>query len=377
LRRRIGPATAEIIRPMNLRARLARVPARFDLSVLGRIAQAAIAAGAAWEIALRIPGHGQPFFAPIAAVIALGAERGRRGKQAILMMIGVAVGILVGAALVALVGAGGWQLLLGTAVALVLTTGAGAPPIIRTQAAASAILVVALHRPGGGNLAIQRLVDALIGGGLAILLARLLFPVDPLEIVREQARIVRGQLASALDDLAAAIAAGDRDGAQAALSRIDGVDDTRLEDALALAREVSRAAPRRRPLRRRIEALGVVYQELDASVSDARAIATGALRILNGSPPNPGAVDAVRAAATAVRAVDPGEARERAEEARAAARRLRAEDTSLGAGVLAHGIAAVADHTLNAADAREEDSRLARSQRNRLRTLRVPRRRRR
>ena len=74
----------------------ARVRRRLTLPVLGRIAQSAVAAGAAWELALQIPGHHQPFFAPIAAVIGLGAERGRRGRQAIQMMIGVALGILVG-----------------------------------------------------------------------------------------------------------------------------------------------------------------------------------------------------------------------------------------------------------------------------------------
>jgi uncharacterized membrane protein YgaE (UPF0421/DUF939 family) len=344
---------------VDVRARLERVRSRFDVTVLGRIAQAALAAGAAWEIALQIPGHGQPFFAPIAAVIALGAERGRRGRQAIEMMIGVTLGILIGAGLVAVAGAGGWQIIVATAVALAVATGAGASPIIRIQSAASAILVVALHRPSGGNLAVQRLVDALIGGGIAIVLARLLFPVDPLELVREQARTVRAHLADALDEVAAALDVGDRERAHAAIDRVDSVDDRRLEDALSLAREVVRAAPRRRPLRRRLEALGTVYRELEASAADARAIGAGAARLIDGDTPRAPAAAAVRTAAAAVRAVDPEEARRCADEARDAARRLRAADGSLGGSVLAHGVAAVADHTLRAAEAREEDARLA------------------
>src|SRR5436305_11626619 len=99
------------------------------------------------------------------------------------MMIGVSLGILLGAAIVAVAGVGAWQIVLATAIALLLATAAAAPPLIRGQAAASAILIVALHRPGT-NLAFQRLIDALIGGGIAIVLARLLFPVDPLELVR-------------------------------------------------------------------------------------------------------------------------------------------------------------------------------------------------
>src|SRR5581483_10200427 len=233
--------------------------------------------------------------------------------------------------------------------------------------------VVALHRPGGGNLAIERLVDALIGGGLAILLARLLFPIDPLELVRAEARVVRVQLAEALDAVADALAGRDRGRAHTALGRVEAIDDRRLEEALSLAREISRSAPRRRPLRRRIETLARVYGELDASVADARAIATGALRVLDTDRPTDGAADAVRAAAAAVRTIDPDEARAAAEAARASARSLRAADDSLGAGVLAHGIAAVADHTANAAEARDEDARLAAGARNRFPRLHVGR----
>jgi len=350
---------------------LRRARSRLDLAVLGRIVQSALAAGAAWELALQIPGHGQPFFAPIAAVIALGAERGRRGRQAIDMMVGVTLGILIGAGLVAVVGAGAWQLVVATAVTLVFATGAGAPPIIRIQAAASAILVVALHRPGS-NLAAQRLVDALIGGGIAILLARFLFPIDPLELVREEARQLRGRLAAALDELAAALADCDREHAEAALVLVDSLDERRLEDALTLAREIARTAPRRRPLRRRIDALAASWRDLDASVADAHAIASGALRLLaQPERPPPEAADAVRAAAAAVRAIEPEEARAAAEDARAAGQRLRDRDESLGAGVLAHGVVAVAEHARRAADARDEDRRIAEELRNQTAASRV------
>jgi len=355
---------------VDVRGRLQRARSRLTLPVLGRIAQSALAAGISWELALQIPGHGQPFFAPIAAVIALGAERGRRGRQAIDMMVGVAAGILIGAAVVAVAGVGAVQLVVGTAVALVLAIAAGTTPLIRNQAAASTILVVALHS-AHHNLAIQRLVDALIGGGVAIILARFLFPVDPLELVRDEARDLRARLADALELVAEALAEQDPAKAREALNRIDAIDERRLEDALTLAREVARKAPRRRPLRRRLEALGESWLELDASVSDAHAVATGALRLLDGSRPAAGVADAVRAAAQAVRAIEPDEARSTAEAARGAAARIPRTDASLGAGVIAHGVANVAGHALRAAAAREEDRKLTEERRNRKRTLNV------
>jgi hypothetical protein len=338
---------------VDLRARWQRARSRLNLPVAGRIAQSALAAGAAWEIALQIPGHGKPFFAPIAAVIALGAERGRRGRQAIEVMVGVTFGILFGAAIVAVAGVGAWQLVLATAVVLAVATAAAVPPVVRGQAAASAILVVALHQPGS-NLALQRLIDALIGGGIAIVLARLLFPVDPLELVRDEARQLRVRLADALEEVVVALASGERGRARAALRHLNSLDERRLEDALALARDVARRAPRRRPLRRRLEALGEAWLELEASVNDARAIATGALRLLGESAtPRPELVEAVRAAAAAVRTIDPKEARTAAEEARVAAARAREQDASLGASVVTYGVISVADHALRAAAARE------------------------
>jgi hypothetical protein len=283
------------------------------------------------------------------------------------MMTGVSLGILIGAAALALVGAGAWQIVVGTAAALVVTTAAGAPLMVRNQAAASAILIVALHKPGS-NLPVQRLEDALIGGAVAIVIARFLLPIDPIPLVRDEARSLREQLAAALDEAAHALAGNDRDRADRAVERIWSIDDGPLAQALITAREVTRAAPRRRPQRRRVEKLGELYRELEASVYDSHAIATGVVRLADlDQPPPTQAVNAIEAAAEAVRAIEPDAARAAAETARAAARKLRDADPSLGAAVLAHGAVGVADHTLRAAEAREEERRLAES-----RTARSP-----
>jgi hypothetical protein len=111
------------------------------------------------------------------------------------------------------------------------------------------------------------------------------------------------------------------------------------------------------PLRKRLEALGESWLELEASVNDARAIATGALRLLGeGGAPAPELVEAVRAAAAAVRTIDPEEARATADAARVAAARAREQDASLGASVVAVGVISVAEHALRAAAAREAAS---------------------
>lgn len=345
---------------MNLRERLQRARRNLDHGTLGRLAQAAVAAAISWEIALHLPNsHGQPFFAPMAAAIALNAELGRRGRQAIEMMIGVSAGIVIGAATVELAaGTGWWQILVVTFVALALTTAAGAPRMVRGQAATSALLVVTLYGPTS-RLTFERLEDAAVGGAVAIVIARFLLPIDPIPLVRHEARNLRAQLARALDEAATALATGDRERGERAVERIWAVDDHALAQALMTAREVTRAAPRRRPMRRRVERLGDLYRELEASVFDSHAIATGVVRLTADADAPAEAVAAIEAAADAVRAIEPDEARAASARAREAAGRLRAADSSLGASVVAHGVGGVADHTFRAARAREEERKLA------------------
>jgi uncharacterized membrane protein YgaE (UPF0421/DUF939 family) len=336
---------------MDLRGELRRVPDRLQPSVVGRIVQAALAAGASWELALQLPNHGRPFFAPIAAVIALGAEQGRRGKQATQMVLGVAVGILVGAGVVVVAGVGWWQLVAGVLLSLLVTTAGGASPLVRNQAAASAVLIVALHQPGS-NIAAQRLVDALVGGGVAIVLAQLLFPIDPVRLVLEEARLVRYRVADTLERAGRAVESADRGAAEAALAEVDRIDERRVEEALRLAREVVRRAPRRRQQRSVLEPLGLVVHELSASVADAHAVVVGAVRVLEEGRPPPQAAALVRALAGMVRTLDPDESRQWASRVDSAVDGLRAANDSLGANVMAVGAQELAGHALRAAEAR-------------------------
>ena len=337
---------------IDLRGELERIPSRLEPRTLGRILQMALAAGAAWELALQLPNHGSPFFAPIAAVIALGAERGRRGKQASAMMVGVAVGILVGAGAVAVAGTGWWQLVIAVGASLLITIAAGGGPLLRNQAAASAVLIVALHTPGH-NLALQRLVDALIGGGIAIVLAQLLFPIDPVSHVLSETRALREHVARALEEVAGALEAGDLRRAQVALAHVDRVDERRVEEALDLAREVVRRAPRRRRQRDVLEMLSLAVHELSSGVADAHTVAGGAVRLLEAEPaPSPRAGTMVRALAGSIRALEPEETREWVTRVESATASLRAADGSPGADVLLLGADELVGHVLRAVEAR-------------------------
>src|SRR4051812_10576181 len=63
--------------------------------------QGTAAATAAWVIAKYVLDHEQPFFAPIAALVALNTSVGERGLNAVRLLQGVILGIVIGEATLA------------------------------------------------------------------------------------------------------------------------------------------------------------------------------------------------------------------------------------------------------------------------------------
>jgi uncharacterized membrane protein YgaE (UPF0421/DUF939 family) len=83
--------------------------------------QTAVAAGIAWEISVRLFDHARPIFAPIVAIVAMGFTAGRRGRAAVLLVLGVAIGIGVGDVLVRVLDRGGIQVAVVVFVAMMAT----------------------------------------------------------------------------------------------------------------------------------------------------------------------------------------------------------------------------------------------------------------
>jgi uncharacterized membrane protein YgaE (UPF0421/DUF939 family) len=207
-------------------------------------AQAAIASGLSWLVANDLLHHARPFFAPIAAVIALNVSVGQRLRRVVELVLGVALGILVGDSLIYLIGTGPVQIGLGVGAAILVAVFLGGSPIVIGQAAASAVLIATLAPPTGG-IYYTRFLDALTGGVIGILVMALLLPVNPLTVIRRAAGPAFDVIATGLRDCAVALAHGDKDGAQAALDRMR-VGEARVaafRDALAGAREAATLAP--------------------------------------------------------------------------------------------------------------------------------------
>ena len=233
---------------LPLRARLARVERGLWPAV-----QTAVAAALAWWAAHWLLSAPHPLFAPIVAVIALGFTTGQRGRAAVQTVLGVAVGIAVAVVVAHYIGAGGIQIGAVVLVAMVAGLAIGTSSTFVNQAAISGVIVAAAYRPHTG-LSAGRLLEALVGGGIALLFSQLLFPVDPVERVRQAtARVVEaltGALTGEADaaDLPAAVRA--------------------LDEALEIAGGTTRHAPTRR------RAAGTVERFRDARPHLARAAAS-------------------------------------------------------------------------------------------------------
>lgn len=306
-----------------LRRRVRRV--RGDL---WGILQTTVAAGAAWFLANFL--HPQPFFAPAAAVIAMGVSRGGRTVRAIELVVGVAVGIVVADVIVRWLGANTLVLMLvvGLSMAAALLFGAG--QILVNQAAISGILVVATLQPGSSPSP-ARALDALIGGAVALLVGQVLFPRDPVRAMANATRPVVSDLAVALRGLAEALRDGDEERARRALDVARGTDDDLADfyDAVALARETfTLRAPRRRT-RERVPLYAEAAQQMDYAVRNTRVLARHALRYTRARLVAPDRlVDAVRELAQAVWSLaaahdDPEGAAQARDTARAAAAHAR------------------------------------------------------
>ncbi|HEU4657778.1 MAG TPA: FUSC family protein [Capillimicrobium sp.] len=295
------------------------------------VVQAAVAAGLAWLLARELLGHAQPFFAPVAAILTLGLSYGQRARRAVEVAVGVALGIFVGDLLVLAIGTGPWQLGLVVALAMAAAIVLGGGPLLVSQAAVSAVLVATLQPPTAHGISGARFLDALLGGIVA-LVVNAAVPTDPLRLVRRAAEPVIGELAAALDDVAAALERRDLEAARAALRRARSIDPAtaQLREALSAGRDQATLAPPRRRARGQLAVIAAATAQIDHAIRNTRVLARGAIRAveLDERVP-PGAIASIRDLAAAVRGL--GEAlagREPSLDAEDAALRAAARSTA-------------------------------------------------
>jgi Fusaric acid resistance protein-like len=188
--------------------------------------QSTAAATAAWWLARWLDNHPDPFFAPIAAVVALNASRGLRGANALRLLAGVVVGIVAGELAISALGGGYGTLALAIFTAMAAAFALGGARVTIAQAASGAILTVAV---ADGQAGPDRLVDALIGAGVALVFTQVLFSPEPVALLRRAEAAALAEMAGGLELTARALEGDDDELDQRAMSSLWDLRD-RLAD---------------------------------------------------------------------------------------------------------------------------------------------------
>jgi len=255
------------------------------------ILQTAGAAVAAWYLAMLLTSEPQPVFASIAAVISLGATYGQRSERAIELIGGVVLGIGIADLLVRAIGTGPAQLGLMVLLAMAAAVLLGGGPVLVTEAAVSATLLVLLD-PAGTGLAPSRVLEALVGGGVALAVSALAFPLNPVLLVGRSTQAIFGGLGRTLEDVAAGLAEGDLIRSDAALQAAREIDhDLRaLDEALVIGGETARFSPGRRASRGELDRYARAARHIDFAVRNTRVLARHAARYVRAGGSAPAAL---------------------------------------------------------------------------------------
>lgn len=241
------------------------------------VVQAGLAAGLSYWLALFVAGHSKPFFAPMATVIVLSTTGGLRFRRAVELVVGVSLGVGLGDLFIGVVGSGAWQIALAVSLSIAIATVLDKGVLLANQAAFASVLVATILPPGtsGGY---GRMLDALIGGVIGLIVLGLV-PESPSRTARKeiatilslsadvQRRVVQGLITQDTTMLSGALV--EARGSQAS---IDAMITAALE-----GRETAQLSPLKRAKRPEVQEMLRVLNPVDNAMRDTRVLARRAL----------------------------------------------------------------------------------------------------
>ena len=270
-----------------------------------QILQTGVAACVAWFLAVLLLGLEEPTFAPIAAVISLGLAIGERGRRVVELTLGVAFGVVIADFLVSVIGVGAVQGGILVVLAMIAAVFFGRGDVGVNEAAISAMILMITFGPVGTVFPPERFLEALIGGGVALLVNALL-PINPERMVTTAAHPIFDESVAVLEETAAALDEGGFERAQNALMKARAIDTrvSSFKEALAAGRETARIAPSRRRALEHLEVYAAAADQIDLTVRHVRILARSALGVVHTGDPAPGTLPvAVRDLARATEAL--------------------------------------------------------------------------
>jgi uncharacterized membrane protein YgaE (UPF0421/DUF939 family) len=256
------------------------------------ILQATLAATLAYAAALAI-GHEQPFFAPIAAIATVAVSLAHRLRRSAELLLGNALGIFFADLLIAQIGTGVWQLGLVVAIALTTAIMAGGGPILIMQASSAGILIATLTPPTQAQpWNTIRVVDALIGGLIGLVVSALVMPVDPARHAQQSTLPVISAIAEGYRRVGAALTQRNAEEARAALEDLRGTAPilASFHAGLDATRESVRLSPWYWGQRQTLATYTIAGGHLDNALRNLRVLARQAAIALDRDDVVPAAI---------------------------------------------------------------------------------------
>jgi uncharacterized membrane protein YgaE (UPF0421/DUF939 family) len=236
-----------------------------------QVGQCAISAGVAWWLATDVLHHDRAFFAPVAAVVALGTSYGQRLRRVGEVTVGVAIGVFLGDVFTHYLGTGPWQLALIVALAMSTALLLDAGVIFVTQAAVQSIVVSTLLPDPGA--AFTRWSDALVGGAVALVAASVV-PRAPLRRPREQAAKVAHKISELLRAAADCMEDGEIEHARAVLADARATEHLigELKAAASEGLSIVASSPFRVRHRDPVRQMAELIEPLDRALRNTRVL---------------------------------------------------------------------------------------------------------
>ncbi|WP_432092714.1 FUSC family protein [Streptomyces sp. bgisy100] len=252
------------------------------------LAKATVAAGGAWWLALLLPGHDQPYFAPLAALVGVYPTVLSSMREAGRFAVGFLLGVLLAVPVSLLFGQGLWGILVVVPAALLLGTwrklaGQG------LQVPFTALFVLLVGGTAPASYALPRLADVVIGVTMGIVVNVVLPPPLRRAEAGEAAYRLGLRTAELLRDTAAEIREGALYGSAHRTERLLAVHRTTLHvaDAQLTAAESHRFNARSRLARQHPPLPAhTVLDSLYAAGEQARVLTREARRGGAGSDPS-------------------------------------------------------------------------------------------
>ncbi|SCG38449.1 hypothetical protein GA0070613_0528 [Micromonospora inositola] len=209
-------------------------------------AQAGLAAELSWFITRDVLHNAEPLFAPAVAVGTIAGAIGNRIRRTLEVIAGVIVGAVVAHLITRTIGAG--PALTGVVVAVAISAavavrGTGA---VTAQAGGTALLLGSVAQ--GPDLVVSKTESAVVGGVVAIAVAYLILPLNPMRVAHRTVRPTVDAFARELTASADALTHRDLQQAEDALQRFSAAWEQRQKtsELVEAAQQVVVLSPWRR-----------------------------------------------------------------------------------------------------------------------------------